>query len=105
MMLDTSYNSKSPLYASLHKSLPYKSALAERLAKLRAQAAAEQRAADAAAAQSPDSDRKIPSAHPADSIKRTRLPRPPVKKDSSDTTGGSGKPADTDKPLPKDSTP
>jgi penicillin-binding protein 2 len=104
MMLDTSYNSKSPLYANLHKALPYKSALAERLAKLKAQAAAEQHAADAAALPSADSGGKTLSARPADSIKRTHPPRPPVKKDSSDATDGSGKPAATDKPLPKDST-
>ena len=35
MMLDTSYNSKSPLYVNLHKAPPYKSALAERLARIR----------------------------------------------------------------------
>jgi penicillin-binding protein 2 len=104
MMLDTSYNSKSPIYANLHKAVPYKSALAERLARLRAQAAAEQHAADAAALPSADSGGKTLSARPADSIKRQHPPRPPVKKDSSDTTGGSGKPAATDKPLTKDST-
>jgi hypothetical protein len=58
MMLDTSYNSKSPLYANLHKPPPYKSALAERLARIRAQAAA------AAAAQQ----------HPADSSQKNRTP-------------------------------
>ena len=40
MMLDSSYGSKSPLYQALHKPSPYKSALAERLAKQKAQAAA-----------------------------------------------------------------
>jgi len=40
MMLDSSYGSKSPLYQNLHKPSPYKSALAERLAKQKAQAAA-----------------------------------------------------------------
>jgi penicillin-binding protein 2 len=40
MMMDTSYGSKSPLYLNLHRAPPYKSALAERQAKLRAQAAA-----------------------------------------------------------------
>jgi penicillin-binding protein 2 len=48
-MQDTSDNSKSPLLANLRRTPPYKSALAERLAKIKAQAAAEQRAADAAA--------------------------------------------------------
>jgi hypothetical protein len=36
MMLDTSDNSKSPLLANLRKPAPYKSALAERLARIRA---------------------------------------------------------------------
>ncbi len=40
MMQDTSYGSKSPLYLNLHKAPPFKSALAERLAKQRAAAAA-----------------------------------------------------------------
>ncbi len=40
MMLDTSAGSKSPLYLNLHRVPPYKSALAERQAKMRAQAAA-----------------------------------------------------------------
>jgi penicillin-binding protein 2 len=40
MMLDTLAGSKSPLYLNLHRPVPYKSALAERLAKEKAQAAA-----------------------------------------------------------------
>jgi len=40
MMLDTSEGSRSPLLANLHKPSPYKSALAERMARLKAQAAA-----------------------------------------------------------------
>ncbi|HXB95457.1 MAG TPA: penicillin-binding protein 2 [Puia sp.] len=40
MMLDTSDGSRSPLMANLRKASPYKSALAERLARLKAQAAA-----------------------------------------------------------------
>ena len=40
MMLDSSAGSRSPLYQALHKASPYKSALAERLAKQKAQAAA-----------------------------------------------------------------
>ena len=40
MMLDTSEDSRSPLLANLHKPSPYKSALAERLARQKAQAAA-----------------------------------------------------------------
>jgi hypothetical protein len=42
MMLDTSDNSRSPLLANLRKPAPYKSALAERMARIRAQAAAQQ---------------------------------------------------------------
>src|SRR5580658_8569107 len=42
MMLDTSDNSRSPLLANLRKPSPYKSALAERLARIRAQDAAQQ---------------------------------------------------------------
>jgi hypothetical protein len=103
MMLDTSYGSKSPLYVSLHKVAPYKSALAERLAKLRDRAAAEQTAADAAN-QSADSNSKAAPFPHADSIKRVRPPRPPVKKDSSGSTDSSGKASGADKPHPKDST-
>ena len=40
MMLDTSFGSKSPLLLNLKKVMPYKSALAERMARLRAAAAA-----------------------------------------------------------------
>jgi hypothetical protein len=40
MMLDTSDNSHSPLLANLRKPSPYKSALAERMARLKVQAAA-----------------------------------------------------------------
>jgi hypothetical protein len=40
MMMDTSDGSRSPLMLNLHKPSPYKSALAERLAKQKAQAAA-----------------------------------------------------------------
>jgi hypothetical protein len=61
MMLDTSDNSKSPILASLRKPAPYKSALADRLARIRA-AAAQQRAADSsqqpAPARKPDSSQR-----------------------------------------------
>lgn len=103
MMLDTSFGSKSPLYVNLHKAPPYKSALAERLAKLRARAAAEQSAADAANQSADSNSKAVPVPH-ADSIKRARPPRPPVRKDSSGTTDSSGKASGTDKPHPKDST-
>jgi hypothetical protein len=51
MMLDTSDNSRSPLLANLRKPAPYKSALAERLARIKAQAAAQQAQEDAQQAQ------------------------------------------------------
>ena len=70
MMMDTSDNSKSPILANLRKPAPYKSALAERMARIRA-AAAQQRAADSSQQQAPV----------ADTIKK-RPPRP-VRKDSS----------------------
>jgi penicillin-binding protein 2 len=75
MMLDTSYNSKSPVYANLHRVPPYKSALAERLARIRAQAAAEQ--------------------HPADSSRPNRVP---------DTSGAPPKPSSGIRPRPVDTT-
>jgi len=70
MMMDTSDESRSPLLANLRKAPPYKSALAERLARIRAQAAAQQ-AAD-------DSGQQTPS---VDTIVKRRVPRP-VKRDS-----------------------
>ncbi len=77
MMLDTSYNSKSPLYANLHRTPPYKSALAERLARIRAQAAAQQRPADSSRPnRGPDTRGTPPKPPPA------IRPRPVVKEDS-----------------------
>ncbi len=62
MMLDTSANSKSPLYLNLHRTPPYKSALAERLAKQKAAAAAATIGLDSAVksgvSQTPDSERR-----------------------------------------------
>lgn len=99
MMQDTSYGSKSPLYLALHKAVPYKSALAEKQAKLRAQAQAA--AAQAAASQPqakpdtngtaghpvPDTGRR-PAAHvPGDTTKKPVVRRPPPKKDSSSGPG------------------
>ena len=90
MMLDTSYNSKSPLYANLHRVPPYKSALAERLARNRAQAAAQQQhpADSSRPGRTPDSSGTPPKPSPAirprpvdTAIKRTP-PRTPVKEDS-----------------------
>jgi penicillin-binding protein 2 len=69
MMSDTSYGSKSPLYQALHKPSPYKSALAERLAKQRAQAAAATIGLDSAL-------KTGGGASPGDS-NRQRSPKPP----------------------------
>jgi penicillin-binding protein 2 len=107
MMLDTSDGSRSPLMLNLLKPAPYKSALAERLAKERARAAAATIGLDSAmkAAASGDSGRHVP------------VPR--VKRDSSRTPkGGAGnsggappaalpsqRPANTDSSKAKDSTP
>ena len=91
MMLDTSYNSKSPLYANLHRVPPYKSALAERLARIRAQAATQQHPADSSQQnqnRNPDSNAAPVKPSPAirprpvdTAIKKTP-PRTPVKEDS-----------------------
>ena len=97
MMLDSSYGSKSPLYQALHKPSPYKSALAERLAKQRAQAAAATIGLDTAIKAGAG---KLPG--------DTNRPRPP--KPHSDS--GSAPPArrprpspDSNSNKPKDSTP
>ena len=71
MMMDTSYGSKSPLYINLHKAPPYKSALAERLAKQKAQATAAANAAAAAA-------QAAAASHPSDSGSHTAIPGRPV---------------------------
>jgi penicillin-binding protein 2 len=89
MMLDTSYNSKSPLYTNLHKAPPYKSALAERLARIRAQSAAQQHPADSSQQKRiPDSStapvRSSPAIRPrpVDTAIKKSPPRTPVKEDS-----------------------
>ena len=64
MMMDTSDGSKSPLMANLLKASPYKSALAERLAKLRAQAAAATIGLDSVVKATADSPVKKPAAVP-----------------------------------------
>ncbi|HLZ86525.1 MAG TPA: penicillin-binding protein 2 [Puia sp.] len=69
MMRDSSYGSKSPLYQALHKPSPYKSALAERLAKQRAQAAAATIGLDSA----------IKARAGGSDTNRPRPPRPPHK--------------------------
>jgi len=92
MMLDTSYGSKSPLYANLHRVSPYKSALAERLARIRTQAAAatvQQRPADSSQKnRTPDSSgapsKPSPATRPrpVDTAIKKSPPRTPVKEDS-----------------------
>jgi penicillin-binding protein 2 len=94
MMLDTSDNSRSPLLANLRKPAPYKSALAERLARIRAaQAAAQQGTADS-------SQRPSPQTSSGDTVVRRRTPRP-AKRDSS--SPHDAEPAGSVNPKPKDS--
>jgi hypothetical protein len=94
MMLDTSDNSRSPLLANLRKPAPYKSALAERLARIRAaQAAAQQGTADS-------SQRPSPQTSSGDTVVRRRTPRP-AKRDSS--APHDAEPAGSVNPKPKDS--
>ena len=76
MMLDTSDNSKSPLMLNLLKPAPYKSALAERLAKQRAQAAAATIGLDSAV--------KVSASQDSQAIKPAPV-RPPKKNDSGST--------------------
>jgi penicillin-binding protein 2 len=69
MMMDTSYGTKSPLFLNLHKAPPFKSALAERLAKQKAAAAAATIGLDStiksSGSQTPDSQRRpAPSPRP-----------------------------------------
>jgi penicillin-binding protein 2 len=79
MMLDTSDDSKSPLLQNLRKPSPYRSALAERLAHQKAQAAANTIGLDSAI--------KTTAPPPADSGQKRSRPAPPAdtthpKKDS-----------------------
>jgi len=127
MMMDTSYGSKSPLYANLHRAVPYKSALAERLAKIKAQAEAEQHAADAAASaaraqdsgrtqdagRSKDSGRTPDSGTPRPVAPRVTPPAAPPVSPVRPRTTDSGRKAQssppphapaTDTPIHKDST-
>jgi penicillin-binding protein 2 len=90
MMLDSSANSRSPIYLSLHKAPTYKSALAERLARIRAQAAAAQQQVTDSGQQNhtPDTNTapvKSPPAirpRPVDTTIKKSQPRTPVKDDS-----------------------
>ncbi|HEY6899009.1 MAG TPA: penicillin-binding transpeptidase domain-containing protein, partial [Puia sp.] len=98
-MMDTSEGSRSPIYLALHRPSPYKSAVAERLAQRRAQAAASEAHQDSAqkAVQAPDSTKKTPQPRRRDSL----APPPRPAHDSST------KPADTkptEPPVQKDST-
>ena len=88
MMLDTSDNSKSPLFINLRKPSPYKSALAERMARLRAQAVvAEVRMDSSRKTAPPDSVKKLsPPARHRDSVVPVTPPvqkEVPEKKDTS----------------------
>jgi penicillin-binding protein 2 len=90
MMLDSSANSRSPIYLSLHKAPTYKSALAERLARIRAQAAAAQQQVTDSGQQNhtPDTNTapvKSPPAirpRPVDTTIKKSQPPTPVKDDS-----------------------
>jgi len=91
MMLDTSSGSKSPYYANLHRPQLYKSALAERLARIRAQAqaAAQQQTTDSSRpGHAPDTSGALPRPQPAlrprsvDTKIKKSPPRTPVKDDS-----------------------
>ena len=84
MMLDTLAGSRSPLYLNLKKAAPYKSALAERLARQRAAAAAAAASSGTAnppnpGQAQPDSGHRIPS--PGQAAPDTGRTLPP-KKDS-----------------------
>ena len=91
MMLDTSEDSRSPLLANLHKPSPYKSALAERMARLKAQAAAATIGIDTLAKASgsppppvpPDTSRKNHTIRKKDSSGKTDQPPPRQSPDTS----------------------
>ncbi len=93
MMLDSSYGSKSPLYQALHKPSPYKSALAERLAKQKAQAAAATIGLDSSIKASASGD-----------TNRPRTPRP-AHRDSAAPPPVRRSPPNPDSLKQKDSTP
>jgi membrane peptidoglycan carboxypeptidase len=78
MMMDTSDGSKSPLMTNLLKPSPYKSAVAERLAKQRAQAAAATIGLDSVVKVTADSNVKKPApvVHKKDSS-HSAAPSPP----------------------------
>jgi hypothetical protein len=99
MMQDTSYGSKSPILLNLKKVVPYRSALAERLALLKAEAVA--RAPAPVTPPPPDTNAHRPVRQPDTNGQRRvpvrGIPASPAllpKKDS--PTGG--------KPIPKDTT-
>jgi hypothetical protein len=97
MMLDTSFGSKSPLLLNLKKVMPYKSALAERMARLRAAAAA---SAPAPATPLPsDSNVHRPAAdtNGQDQTPVRRAPASPALLPKKDSPTGV-------KPVPKDTT-
>jgi penicillin-binding protein 2 len=90
MMQDTSYGSKSPLFLNLHKAPPFKSALAERLAKQKAAAAAATIGLDStvktSGSQTPDSQRRpAPSPRPLHRDSTALPPRRPTPSPDSST--------------------
>jgi penicillin-binding protein 2 len=87
MMLDTSDGSRSPLFLNLRKPSPYKSALAERLARLKAQAAAVSRP-DSAVRTTPDTGRKkLPVPRPKkDTTVKPDAPPPAAEETHKDST-------------------
>lgn len=98
MMQDTSDNSRSPLMVNLHKPSPYKSALAERLARQKAQAAA--------AAIGLDSTLKAgPGASRADSGTRPHPPKPSGRDSGMRSTARRAAPDPADSAKQNDSTP
>jgi penicillin-binding protein 2 len=99
MMLDTSENSRSPLLANLRKPSPYKSALADRMARLKAQAAAATIGIDTLAkasgpAGSPGPPDTAPKSPPAGGPDPSQRRRPSPTTDSS-ANPIPGRPADS----------
>jgi hypothetical protein len=105
MMLDTLEGSKSPLLLNLRKTSPYKSALAERMARLRAQALASAAGKDSTqkTATTPDSAVHRRPAGPPDSTKKLP-PAPRPRKDTSAKPDTGTPSASGIDPIQKDST-
>jgi penicillin-binding protein 2 len=107
MMLDTSDGSRSPLFLNLRKPSPYKSALAERMARLKAHSAAAARPDSARRVVSGvDSSRKRFSGSPGGSAGSGDSVRKPVQRPKKDSTVKPEAPSSgaTDPGTHKDST-